>query len=210
MKNRMPTVRIADARRDNKNAPAAVAAGALETLLDIFTPAEAATFAEAAQNTLRTAWRETLIGGGLHQFFRAGEKKENPVGAEPLRLADAWARGDFPDIVRAVIFYAGRAVAENSWQDANAAHYWSAQLWALRTKPDFSSMGKAGAIKRHAPNAELRAWTVEQYRRGSWPSKNKAAHDLVERVIEHGRKIGVGLSPSNAQRTIVDWLRKDV
>lgn len=74
----------------------------------------------------------------------------------------------------------------------------------------FSNLGRDGAQKRHAPMAELRAWTIEQYRAGTWPSANKAAHDLKGSVIAHGRTIGATLTEENAQRTIAEWIRKSV
>lgn len=74
----------------------------------------------------------------------------------------------------------------------------------------FSSLGKAGAEKRHAPNMALREWTIEQYRGREWKSANEAAHALMASVMEHGRKIGAVLSEKNAQRTIAEWIRKSV
>ncbi len=71
-----------------------------------------------------------------------------------------------------------------------------------------SSAGKAGGIQRHAPMMQLRDWAIEKYRAGKWSSANQAAHDLMPRVIEHGRKIGANLTESNGQRTIAEWIRK--
>lgn len=73
---------------------------------------------------------------------------------------------------------------------------------------NFAKLGAKGAAKRHAPYAKLRAWTVEKYRAGKWPSANKAAHDLKDSVIAHGRTIGANLTEENAQRTIAEWIRK--
>lgn len=78
------------------------------------------------------------------------------------------------------------------------------------TAIDFSRLGKAGAAKRHAPMATLRTWAVDRYREGDWRSANKAAHDLKEEVLAHGRTIGAFLSEENAQRTIATWFRKSV
>jgi hypothetical protein len=82
-------------------------------------------------------------------------------------------------------------------------------------KEFFSKAGKAGADKRHAPMKELRDWTIEQYKAGSWIAKNesanKAAHDLKEKVLAHGKIINPELailSEQNAQRTIAEWIRK--
>lgn len=80
----------------------------------------------------------------------------------------------------------------------------------LQKKTYASRSGKAGAAKRHAPMAQLRAWAIEKYREGKWPSANQAAHDLRDCVIEHGRTIGANLSKANAQRTIADWINKSV
>lgn len=77
-------------------------------------------------------------------------------------------------------------------------------------KQHSSAIGKAGAEKRHAPNAALREWAIERYREGVWKSANQAAHALKEAVIEHGRTIGAVLSEENAQRTIAEWIRKSV
>lgn len=75
--------------------------------------------------------------------------------------------------------------------------------------PDFSKMGKAGAIKRHAPMVALQVWAVEKYHAKKWPSANKAAYDLKAQVIAYGRTIGAHLKEENAQRTIADWFRKE-
>ena len=72
---------------------------------------------------------------------------------------------------------------------------------------DFSKMGKDGAKKRHAPMALLKKWTIEQYKAGNWPTFSGAALDLKDSVIDHGRTINAILSPTNAQRTIYDWIR---
>ncbi|MGQ5488793.1 hypothetical protein ACUH78_08070 [Thauera sp. ZXT1-4] len=79
---------------------------------------------------------------------------------------------------------------------------------AAARRINFSELGAIGAAKRHTPMKKLREWTVEQYRAGEWPSANKAAHDLKESVMAHGRTIGANLSPENAQRTIAEWMRK--
>ena len=75
---------------------------------------------------------------------------------------------------------------------------------------NFAELGAKGAAKRHAPYVKLRAWTVEKYRAGEWPSANKAAHELKDSVIAHGRTIGANLTAENAQRTIAEWIRKSV
>lgn len=81
---------------------------------------------------------------------------------------------------------------------------------AAARRINFSELGAKGAAKRHAPYARLRAWAVERYRAGKWPSANKAAHDLKGSVIAHGRTIGANLTEENAQRTIAEWIRKSV
>jgi hypothetical protein len=68
--------------------------------------------------------------------------------------------------------------------------------------------GKAGAQKRHAPTAELKAWTLQKYREGTYKSANQAASELVSAVLAQSQKMGAGLSKSNAQRTIAEWIRK--
>jgi hypothetical protein len=82
------------------------------------------------------------------------------------------------------------------------------QCMSCLIKQHSSAIGKAGAEKRHAPNAALREWTIERYRGGVWKSANQAAHALKDAVIEHGRTIGAVLSEENAQRTIAEWIRK--
>jgi hypothetical protein len=74
----------------------------------------------------------------------------------------------------------------------------------------FSSLGRDGAQKRHAPMAALRSWAIEGYKAGEWKSANQAAHALKDSVIRHGRTIGAHLSEENAQRTIAEWFRKSV
>lgn len=86
----------------------------------------------------------------------------------------------------------------------------SAEEREIAASFDFSSLGKQGAAKRHAPNAALRKWAVEKFLAGTWDSANKAAYDLKDSVIAHGRTIGVVLSVENAQRTIAEWFRKSV
>lgn len=78
----------------------------------------------------------------------------------------------------------------------------------ILTQSYFSENGKTGAEKRWAPMRELEKWTVDLYKIGSWPSANKAAHDLREKVIAHGRTIGAVLSDENAQRTIAAWINE--
>lgn len=73
---------------------------------------------------------------------------------------------------------------------------------------NFAELGAIGAAKRHMPMRKLRAWAVEQYRAGNRQSANKAAHDLKDSVMAHGRRINANLSPENAQRTIAEWIRK--
>lgn len=76
----------------------------------------------------------------------------------------------------------------------------------------FSRLGTSGAISRHASMTQLKDWAVDLYRAGNWVSANKAAHELKDKVMEHGRTINVKtpLTEENAQRTIADWFRKSV
>lgn len=75
---------------------------------------------------------------------------------------------------------------------------------------DFSELGKIGANKRHAPMNELRKWATERYAEGRWPSANEAAHALRDVVLEHSRLIGANLSEKNAQRTIAEWINRNL
>lgn len=75
---------------------------------------------------------------------------------------------------------------------------------------DFSAIGKAGAIKRHAPMVALREWAVDLYRSGNWKSANEAAFTLKSQVVAHGRTIGANLTEQNAQKTIARWFSKSV
>jgi hypothetical protein len=70
--------------------------------------------------------------------------------------------------------------------------------------------GKAGAKKRHAKMAQLKEWTLEKYKAGSWKSANQAASELTSQVLTHSEEIGANLMKSNAQRTIAEWIRKSV
>lgn len=70
--------------------------------------------------------------------------------------------------------------------------------------------GKAGAKKRHARTAELKAWTLQKYREGTYKSANHAASELVSAVLAQSQEMGAFLSKSNAQRTIAEWIRKSV
>lgn len=78
----------------------------------------------------------------------------------------------------------------------------------LNRKAERAINGKAGAQKRHAKTAELRAWTIEKYKLGTWKSANQAASELMSDVLARSREIGANLSKSNAQRTIAEWIRK--
>lgn len=75
-------------------------------------------------------------------------------------------------------------------------------------KAERASNGKAGARKRHAKMAELKDWTLQKYKAGSWRSANQAAFELMPDVLTHSQKIGANLTKSNAQRTIAEWIRK--
>lgn len=75
---------------------------------------------------------------------------------------------------------------------------------------DFVAIGKQGAEKRHAPMRNLQAWTLEEYRKGNWPSANRAAHDLKDKVLAYGRTINAELTAANAQRTIAEWINKSL
>lgn len=73
----------------------------------------------------------------------------------------------------------------------------------------YSEFGKAGAKKRHAGMEKLRTFAVSQYRRRTWPSANKAAHDLAAEVRQFAIENGLmPLSLENAQRTLAEWFRK--
>ena len=58
--------------------------------------------------------------------------------------------------------------------------------------------GAAGALKRHQPMRELKAWTLKLYDPAKWSSANKAAHDMKTKVISHGKTIGAFLTEENA------------
>ena len=72
-----------------------------------------------------------------------------------------------------------------------------------------SRNGQRGAEKRHEPMIRLREWTIEKYLEGTWSSASKAANDLKDSVLNHGRTINANLTPSNAQRTIETWIRRN-
>jgi len=75
-------------------------------------------------------------------------------------------------------------------------------------KFDFSALGAAGAAKRHSPIRALREYAVSLYDPNEWKSANQAAHELMDKIMAHGRSINARLAPSNAQRTIAEWFRK--
>lgn len=81
---------------------------------------------------------------------------------------------------------------------------------SLLLKQFYAVAGKAGAERRHAKTASLRAWATEKYKAGKWKSANQAAHALRDSILKHGRTIGAKLSEENAQRTIAEWFRKSV
>lgn len=71
-----------------------------------------------------------------------------------------------------------------------------------------SRNGKAGAAKKLGPIRELEKWAKQKYSEKKWPSANKAAYEMKDEVLAHGRSIGAFLTEQNAQRTIAAWLRK--
>lgn len=73
---------------------------------------------------------------------------------------------------------------------------------------DFSAIGKDGAAKRHAPMKALKAYALGLYTPENWGSANEAAHVFKDQIMAHGRTISAHLKPSNAQRTIAEWLRE--
>jgi hypothetical protein len=75
---------------------------------------------------------------------------------------------------------------------------------------DFSALGAKGAAKRHAPMKQLEAYAVSLYDPNEWKSANQAAHALQVKIMEYGRLINAPLTPSNAQRTIAEWFRKNL
>ncbi len=75
-------------------------------------------------------------------------------------------------------------------------------------KFNFSALGAAGAAKRHSPTRALREYAVSLYEPDEWKSANQAAHELMDKIMTHGRSINARLAPSNAQRTIAEWFRK--
>jgi hypothetical protein len=73
---------------------------------------------------------------------------------------------------------------------------------------NFSSLGKAGAMKRHAQTTKLREFAVKLYQAKEWSSANEAAYKLKEEVLKYGRTINVHLAEGNAQRTLAEWFRR--
>lgn len=76
-----------------------------------------------------------------------------------------------------------------------------------------SERGKKGAANRHAANNKLKAWVIDLYqkeesKREKRRSANEVAHDLKERVLQHGKTIEANLSEANAQRTIAEWINQ--
>jgi hypothetical protein len=75
-------------------------------------------------------------------------------------------------------------------------------------KSYFASLGKNGATVRHEKMRQLRDFALSIYNPQEWKSANQAAFDLKEKILAHSRIVGANLTPSNAQRTIAEWLRK--
>ncbi|ADL56044.1 hypothetical protein [Gallionella capsiferriformans] len=71
-----------------------------------------------------------------------------------------------------------------------------------------SERGRNGAIEKNKTMRILEQWTLKQYDAGSWKTGNKAACELKEKVLAHGKAIEAYLSPANAQRTIAEWINK--
>ena len=66
-------------------------------------------------------------------------------------------------------------------------------------------IGKKGAVNRHKPMQELKAWAIEKYKGNKWASANAASYALKAEVMAYGKTIAATLTEQNAQRTIYSW-----
>ena len=179
----------------------------------------------------KVSWRADQLGIDLddEEVIESLLRISNGATDAEGKINESWEAASWPDRIFAMAF---RCSNENLYNEASNNDLIDALClgnWAIGfvdgmpgEKPDphvcvpclikqhSSAIGKSGAKKRHAPMTELRGWAIEQYRAGSWTSANKAAHDLKDSVIAHGRTIGANLTKENAQRTIAEWIRKSV
>lgn len=99
------------------------------------------------------------------------------------------------------------AVAANALNSAGFYHGWDAgEEFANETRKEHA---RSGGIKRNEPYAKLKAWALEQYDNGSYPSRYKASFDLAPEAIKRAKELGTSLSVQRAQQTIYDWLREE-
>lgn len=134
-------------------------------------------------------------------------------GAHPWKAQNVIDSGNIIVEAMEIVCYAERELSNdqlNKLRDEQKKKMDAERVAEKTAQFSFSAIGKAGAIKRHAPMTTLREWAVKKYQAGKWSSANQAAHDLKICVIEHGRTIGAHLSEENAQRTIAEWFRKSV
>jgi hypothetical protein len=76
--------------------------------------------------------------------------------------------------------------------------------------PSYEERGKLSGEKRKEKWGKLRDFALGLYeeKESNWKSANHAAKVLKDKVIEHGKIIGVRLTEANAQRTVAQWFRK--
>lgn len=132
----------------------------------------------------------------------------------------AWVPDDFRELVPAlalrILDQAKEEPLLSDFYQADALRlllFTEQHLWKKKPiepkdlAPDFKGMGKKGGEIKNAGMKALKLWTIEQWQDGDWKSKRDAARRLLSIVVDKARDFGVSLSPSNAERTIYDWIR---
>lgn len=154
------------------------------------------------------------------KFPTVTEKYDNGVVHWITVPNPAWVPDDFRELVPALALRILDQAKEHpllsdSYQaDAlrlllfTEQHLWKKKpIEPKELKPDFKGMGKKGGEVKNASMKALKLWAIEQWKDGAWKSRKDAARRLTPIVVEKGREFGVSLSPSNAERTIYDWIR---
>jgi hypothetical protein len=96
------------------------------------------------------------------------------------------------------------AVAANALNSAGFYYGWDAgENFANETRKEHA---RSGGIKRNEPYAKLKAWALDQYNNGSYPSRYKASFDIAPDAIKKAKDLGSSLSVQRAQQTIYEWL----
>lgn len=101
----------------------------------------------------------------------------------------------------------GTEVALNAGLAASKAMANVAALLEERALP-FQQFSRSGTDARHRTNRALKAFALDLYAQGSFPSPHKASIELQQPILDESIRLGQPLSKDRLQKTIYDWLLK--